>query len=85
MSDKLVTYHSVNSPPHLQWLGYIWAEEGKLNISFMGPTEEFVKEKMREFWAKDKAVRDANRQKKEEQRRKAAAKKEEDKGPADAE
>lgn len=74
MTDTLVTYHSTNSPADKQWLGYIWTEAGKLDISFFAPTEEEVKDRMREFWAKDREVRDANRKKKEEAKIAAAAK-----------
>lgn len=68
MTDKLITYFSKNAPTGQEWLGYIHMIEGRLNMAFFASTEEEVKKKMREFWAKDKAERDANRAK-----RKAAA------------
>lgn len=61
MTDRMFTYHSNNAPVDQSWLGYIVMGAKRLNISFTGSTEDEVKQKMREFWAKDKEKRDANR------------------------
>lgn len=74
MSDRLITYRSLNSAPEHQWLGYIHTEAGRLNMAFFGETEEAVKAEMRKFWAKDKEVRDANRKRRDEVKAAAAAK-----------
>lgn len=64
MTDTLVTYQSKNSKPEHAWLGFIHLGGNRLDITFFGPTEEGVKAKMKEFYAKDKEVREANRAKK---------------------
>ena len=73
MTDHLTTYFSRNSKPEQSWLGYIHLKEvGRLNMAFFGSTEDEVKAKMKEFYAKDKAERDANRARREENRKAAA-------------
>lgn len=74
MSDRLITYRSLNSAPEHQWLGYIHTEAGRLNMAFFGETEEAVKAEMRKFWAKDKAEREANRRKRDAAKAAAADK-----------
>jgi hypothetical protein len=65
----MLTYRSQNASPDRQWLGYIYFyDTGRLAVTFFGSAEDEVKAKMREFYAKDKAVRDANRKRREEQR-----------------
>ena len=73
MTDTLVTYHSLNSRPEHQWLGYINFNGKRLNVTFFGETEDDVKAKMKEFYAKDKTVRDANRARRARQKEAAVA------------
>lgn len=73
MTDKMVTYFSKNAPTGREWMGFIYLDGNRLDIYFTAPTEEEVKAKMKEFYAKDKAVRDANRAKAEENKAKRVA------------
>lgn len=75
MTDSMCTWFSRNSPADQQWLGYVYLDGNRLPITCFGTTEEGVKKKMRELYAKDKAVRDANRAKRAAN--KAATKKKE--------
>lgn len=73
MADTLCTYFSKNSPAGKEWMGFISFDGNRLDISFTASTEEEVKQKMRDFYAKDKAVRDANRAKAAENKAKRVA------------
>lgn len=66
MSDTIATYRSLNAPEAHAWVGFIYINGKRLNIIFTADSEEEVKAKIKEFWARDKAKRDANRAKRAE-------------------
>lgn len=52
---KVVTYHSVNSKPDEQWLGYIVLPDGnRWLVSFSGSEEASVIAKAQSFYRKEK-------------------------------
>jgi hypothetical protein len=72
MTERIVTYSSVNADPAQAWVAYIDLGADYLGIRFSGASEEEAYVKASEFWDKDRAKREANIASREEARRKAA-------------
>jgi hypothetical protein len=55
MSARILTYRSANADPDKQWLALVdTSREGTIWVTFTGPTEEAVKERVRAFWTREK-------------------------------
>lgn len=61
MSARIITFHSRNADPDQQWMAFIETSKGRLGIWFPGATEDEVKEKVREFWKREKTKAEARK------------------------
>lgn len=72
MTERIVTYSSLNADPAQAWVAYVDLGADYLGIRFSGASEEEAFGKATDFWEKDRAKREANIAAREEGRRKAA-------------
>lgn len=72
MTEKIITYHSLNAKPEQAWVAYVDLGHDYLGIRFSGATEAEATAKAAEFWAEEQEARDAVKASREEARRKAA-------------
>lgn len=47
---KIITYKSEDAPTNHMWLATIYTNGQRLDIRFLGPTENEAKEKAQKFW-----------------------------------
>lgn len=73
MTERIVTYHSVNADPDKAWVAYVDLGHDYLGVRFSGATEEEAYVKASDFWEADRLKREATIAAREEGRRKAAA------------
>lgn len=59
MTARIITYHSRNSDPNQQWMGFVEINKNRLGIWFPAPTEEEAKAKVRAFWKKEQEKKEA--------------------------